>query len=276
VTQTYSSNISGSYGIGKQGIGTLELTGALTYTGGTTVNGGTLKVHRLQENNAVTISSGAKLQVFDSSPTFPDHPSGDDAFVSQPKSLTIDSGGTLDLANNDMIIRYGAGTVYDGNSPAAALEDLIAIGFNGGNWLGTGITSSAAASDDAAGNFVLAIADNSLLPAPFGVSNGGENFAGIDVPAESVLIKFTHRVDLNLDGLVTDSDAILFSTYFEQGAEAYWAIGDLDYDGVFTDNDVIIFGTFYDTGLQHLPEPTSISALAIAAASLLSRRRQRR
>jgi hypothetical protein len=82
-------------------------------------------------------------------------------------------------------------------------------------------------------------------------------------------------VDLNLDGLVTDADAITFSTNYESGAPAYWSIGDLDYDGVFSDNDAIIFGTFYDTGLAHLPEPASIGLLGVGALGLLQRRRRR-
>jgi hypothetical protein len=212
-------------------------TSALAKTGA-----GTLKVAKLPQGHDVSITNG-RMQVSDSSPTFPSHPAGDDAAVSRPRSLAITSGATLDLGNNDMIVAYGASTPYAGVSPAAALEDQIAQGFNGGDWLGTGITSSAAASDDAAGNFVLAIVDNANLPQPYGASNGGDNFDGVDVPLESVLVKFTHRVDLNLDGLVTDADAI-------------------------------IFGTFYDTGLAHLPEPASIGLVGIAAAGLLARRRR--
>lgn len=230
------------------------------------------KVH---SGTAVSIATGATLKVVDSSPTFPNHPAGDDARVNQPKSLSITGTGKLDLGNNDMIIAYGASTPYAGVSPAAAIEDMIATGFNGGDWLGNGITSSAAASEDAAGNFVLGIVDNAEMPQPYGVTNGGDNFSGIDVPAESVLVKFTHRVDLNLDGLVTDSDAIIFSTFYEAGAEAKWQTGDLDFDGVYSDNDVIIFGTFYDTGLEHLPEPASIGVLGLGAMGLLQRRRRK-
>jgi autotransporter-associated beta strand protein len=270
ISSTVTGGTSGS--LSKTGAGTLTLTGTANYTGGTTVSGGILEVARLHENNAVTINAGATLKVLDSAPKFPNHPSGNDAFVSRPKQLTIAGTGTLDLGNNDMIIAYGVATPYAGVSPASALEDLIAQGFNGGDWLGTGITSSAAASDAAADSFVLAIADNASLSQPYGVSNGGDNFDGVDVPLQSVLVKFTHRVDLNLDGLITDTDAIIFSTNFENGAGAYWSIGDLNYDGTFSDDDAIMFSTFYEPGLQHLPEPGALMLLPLV--SVLVRRKR--
>jgi hypothetical protein len=109
-----------------------------------------------------------------------------------------------------------------------------------------GIFSSVAAGDP---NFVLAIADNAALPAPFGSEQGGGLFSGVDVDDSSVLIKFTHRVDLNLDGLLSDNDAILFSTNFAVGEAAQWSVGDLNYDAVYSDDDLILFGTFYDSTL---------------------------
>jgi hypothetical protein len=174
------------------------------------------------------------------------------------------------------VINYGAGTPYAGVSPIAALRSQVGIGYNGGDWLGNGITSSAAASEDAAGNFALAIVDNNEMPLPFGSSNGGNNFDGIDTPLESIIVKFTHRVDINMDGEVTNDDAIIFSTYYEAGAPAHWGIGDLDYDGVFGENDTIIFSTFYevkDGPANHLPEP-SVALLGMAATGLLARRRR--
>ena len=95
--------------------GTATLNGTNTYTGGTNVHAGTLRVKRLHENNPVNITGG-KLQVMESSPTLPAHPSGDNAFVSRPSSLTIANNGAalgartyngqLDLTNNDLILDY--------------------------------------------------------------------------------------------------------------------------------------------------------------------------
>jgi hypothetical protein len=158
-------------------------------------------------------------------------------------ALSVDATSTLDLADNDLLFDY------TGDSPITDIEALVGRGFNEGDWLGKGIASSVASSEDAAGNFVLAIADNAMLAAPFGPGNGGALFDGIDVDLDTILIKYTHRVDLNLDGRVNDDDAILFSTNYEPGAEGHWTIGDLNYSGLFSDDDSILFSTFYDVGL---------------------------
>ena len=119
--------------------------------------------------------------------------------------------------------------------------------YNGaGSWDGPGITSSIAARD---GGYTVAVADNATLAAPFGSAGGGPLFAGVDVDLDTVLIKFTHRVDINLDGLVTPDDAAIFGTNYSENDFATWAMGDIDYDGVFTPSDAAIFGTFYDESL---------------------------
>jgi hypothetical protein len=162
----------------------------------------------------------------------------------QTGSLTIDANSTLDLTDNDLIVDY------TGASPVAPVEAMVRSGYNvTGNWLGNRITSAVAASN---GNFALAVADNAQLTAPFGAAQGGPLFAGLDVDLTTVLVKFTHRVDLNLDGRVDPNDASVFGTSFSENDPASWSIGDLDYDGLFTPNDAAIFGTFYDESLPQV------------------------
>jgi hypothetical protein len=159
-------------------------------------------------------------------------------------TLQLAAGAKIDLADNDMIIDY------TGASPIADIEAMVGSGYNViGDWLGTGLTSSIAALD---GNFTLAVADNAQLPAPFGASQGGPPFSGIDVDLTTVLVKFTHRTDVDLDGLITPNDASIFGTNFSENDFANWAMGDMDYDGLFTLNDASIFGTFYDESLPQV------------------------
>jgi hypothetical protein len=211
----------------------------------------------------VTITEGT-IRVLESSPS----PAGNNAFVSRPSSLNIAPGATLDLTNNDLILDY------TGASPIAAIEALVASGYNVvGDWQGDGITSSLAAAD---GNFVVAVADNAALSAPFGAAQGGPLFAGVNVDLTTVLIKFTHRVDVDLDGVITPNDASIFGTNYSEGDPATWATGDMDYDGVFTPNDASIFGTFYDESVASMPEPGTLAALGTGGLIVPRRSRKRR
>jgi autotransporter-associated beta strand protein len=248
---------------------TLTLNGANTYTGGTTVNASTLQVKRLHGLNAdgvtgtpnpVTITAGT-LQVLDSTPTLPAFPSGDNAAVSRPGSMitiandgaplgTRAYNGTLDLGNNDLIIDYTAG------SPFADLNDMVRSGFNFGDWLGKGITSSTAANPLSNGNYALGIAENGQLTNPFGGDDPNDpnslnpQFDNQTVDNTTVLIKFTHRVDLDLDGLITGNDAAFFNGgYSEDDLGATWLSGDIDLDGLWSSNDASIFNSFYDESL---------------------------
>ena len=54
---------------------------------------------------------------------------------------------------------------------------MVRSGFNFGDWLGKGITSSTAANPLSNGNYALGVAENGLLTNPFG--------NGTDRPARS-------------------------------------------------------------------------------------------
>ena len=91
-------------------------------------------------------------------------PDGTDAATSVLKSLTINAGGTLDLNDNALILDY------TGASPVATIRSKILEGRGGPgfgkNWMGTGITSSAAAetNETEPESRSVGYAENALLP----------------------------------------------------------------------------------------------------------------
>jgi hypothetical protein len=161
--------------------------------------------------------------------------------------LTIDATSALDLADNDIVLDYS------GASPEAGIEALVAKGYNFGNWLGKGIWSSVAGILENQCTYALGVATNGSLVNPFGNGTTGPLFAGQSVDNTTVLIKFTHRVDLDLDGLVTGNDASVFNNNYDEGnGIATWQTGDMDYDGVWTSNDAAFFNCCYDESLPQL------------------------
>jgi hypothetical protein len=172
-------------------------------------------------------------------------------------ALSIDSSSTLDVADNGLMVDYDA---TDAN-PAVHVEALVARGFNDGDWQGTGITSSTAAWN---ANFTaVGTADNGLVVG-FGDGIDAPLFAGQPVDATATLVKFTLRLDLDLDGVVTSNDAAMFNGYYSETDPAVWAIGDLDYDGSFTSNDAALFNGEYEETAPAPAPPANVMAVASA------------
>src|SRR4029079_11158263 len=151
--------------------------------------------------------------------------------------------GKLDLANNNLVIDYSATHV----SPVAEIRDALWSAFNGGDWLGKGLTSSSMV-DNPGAQYALALSDNNDPNNQFGpFDNGGSPFDGTPVSAESVLVKFTWQDDLNLDGTVDISDAQIFANSYDNGATSghTFVQGDLNYDGIVDISDAQIFANAY-------------------------------
>ena len=200
------------------------------------VNGGPAVVFpATQQLQSLTLSGGASAAV---------SPGANAVIVT--RALYLGPDAVFDLNDNDMVLDYANPL----ESPAADVEAWVRSGYNSvGDWLGKGVTSTAAAVD---GNYALAVADNASLAAPFGGAQGGPTFSGVDVDLTSVLVKFTHRADLNLDGRITPDDSAIFGGNYDENQPAVWATGDLNYDGLFTPDDAAIFGGAYDESLLPL------------------------
>src|SRR5439155_26300114 len=94
------------------------------------------------------------------------------------------TGGKIDLNDNRAIVDYS------GSSTIANVRALIQQGYNGGNWQGGGVTSSAAAATaSSAHKTALGYAEASAL----GVGSfGGESFDG-----DAVLLRYPFAGDAN-------------------------------------------------------------------------------
>jgi hypothetical protein len=146
-------------------------------------------------------------------------------------------------------------------------------GFNGGDWLGNGITSSAAAGDV-------------HQAATLGLIDSGEE----------VLVSYTHYGDADLNGQVDLRDFNRFLDGFRSKRKR-WLDGDFDLSGSIdlADFDLYLQGFKHqpspavtpqllsavgdfasshglDVDLTALPEPSAIGVLTLASGALLRRR----
>ncbi|MGA2232999.1 MAG: polysaccharide lyase family protein, partial [Tepidisphaeraceae bacterium] len=128
-----SGGIAGTSSLTKVGSDTLTLSTVNTYTGGTFVNGGALVAgtNGAVPNGNVSVTSVGKLVLA---------PGTGAATV---PSISVATGGFVDITNNSLIINYGVG----GIDPAATIRGYLTTGYNNDTWTGTGIMSSTAASN---------------------------------------------------------------------------------------------------------------------------------
>jgi hypothetical protein len=150
-------------------------------------------------------------------------------------TLAFATGTTLDLVNNDLIVR---------NSSYSTIASKIASARNGGAWNGSGLTSSAAPGV-------------ATLTTTLGTMTGSEyrsvygliaTFDGAAVAAGDVLVKYTYYGDTDLNGVVNYDDYARTDTGFNNGRSG-WMNGDFDYNGVVNFDDYsLIDNAFLNQG----------------------------
>jgi hypothetical protein len=192
--------------------------------------------------------------------------------------------GKIDLADNGLIVDY------TGASPIKDVRSLIIAGRNGGHWTGNGITSSDAAAFP--NKTAIGYAEASELLGP-----GGGIFMGQQADGDSLLVRETIVGDANLDGTVGFADLVKVAQNYDRivsnTTDSWWASGDFNYDGVVNFADLVAVAQHYDQSLPSaslpgvgasfdqamalasgaVPEPGTLSLLAIGALALLRRRR---
>jgi Dockerin type I domain/PEP-CTERM motif len=188
-------------------------------------------------------------------------------------------------ANNDAIIHNGNLT---------SLWQNVQTGYNGGNWNGTGITSSSAHGDTKHLTALGIISNNNGIGQPLFT-----NFEGQTAAASDVLIKYTYYGDATLDGSVNSADYTRIDAAFlanhNSGQNLYtgWSNGDFNYDGVINGSDyTLIDNAFNQQGGQiaaqiasptaqlagtitAVPEPSVVMGFGICALALLGRRNRK-
>jgi hypothetical protein len=180
---------------------------------------GNVSIRNLQLDEALVLSAGAHA-------------------VLRLGSLTIGPGGSLDLADNALIVDY------DSLSPVDAVTSMIKAGRNGGSWNGNGIITSAAN-----GNLTtLGVAEASQV-LDFSASQMAP-FGGEMVDATTGLVKFTYGGDANLDGKINIDDYGHIDTSIGIGI-AGWINGDFNYDGKINIDDYGIIDV--NVGIQGPP-----------------------
>jgi hypothetical protein len=168
------------------------------------------------------------------------------------------TGGTLATGTTDMIVDYS------GSSPIEALIAAVAAG-----------TLSANGDDNGLPTY-LAIAEAADL--------GSTEFGGVTVDDTAVLLKFTYVGDANLDGQVDALDYERIDLAIGNSGVFGTAQGDLNYDGTVDALDYEQVDLNIGNGVgsplagvteggRFIPEPASLSLVAMAGG-LLGRRRR--
>jgi hypothetical protein len=186
--------------------------------------------------------------------------------VLRATGVTI-SSGKIDLSDNAMIV------AYSGTSPISSFKALIAQGYGGGAWTGSGLTSSASAA-----------AASSTHPTALGYGEasaiGITSIHGESIDSPGILVRYVYSGDANLDGAVTSLDFTAMATNFN-GSGKYWTGGDFNSAGIVNALDFNALATNFGQALATpalgsvVPEPAA-GVVALCAMALAARRRKSR
>jgi autotransporter-associated beta strand protein len=272
--------ISGTGAITKTDSGKLQLTGASgTVSGALTLNGGTVEVDgvttvgSLAGNGTGTLNvPGGRLNI---GARLAGHPA-----ATALAGLSVTAGGTLDVANNDLIVHGGS---------LSTLTADLKSGYNAGSgyWNGTGIISSTAAGNS-----------SKLTTLGIAQPTAATTFDTQSVSSTDVLIRYTYYGDANLDGHVDGTDYTLIDTGFgSHGTMTGWQNGDFNYDGHIDGSDYSLIDNAFNSqnagplaevaqstailtdeiapsNSASVPEPGNVGVMLLAAFAGLTRRRR--
>ena len=262
---------------GTKNVGNVSGTGALAVEGGGTAK---LIANHIRQSSA-TINGNVQIRN--------QGPKGPASGASNIATLSIGPSARFDLRNNKLITNSPVGTFTGG--AYTGVQGDVARAYDFGAWDLPGLMTSEPDAGPLVGTTTIGISDGATVlflgPTETGV------FAGQTVTGASTISMYTWAGDVNFDGLVDASDYGIIDNYFQFPGTTGYANGDFNYDGVIDAGDYgIIDNTFqlqgapFDTsgvassaaslsGVTAVPEPASLSVLAIGAAALLGRHRRR-
>ena len=193
---------------------------------------------------------------------------------------TLSLNGTLDLGDNDMILRNG------GETGRAAVSDKIKFGHDT-DWSGPGIVTSQPSAANGLTTLGVALASSIL-----GISGSQTaTWNGQGVSANDVLVMYTYAGDANLDGTIDGGDYGVIDNFVQVPGASGYSNADFNYDGVINggdygiiDNNIQAQGAPLSTsgaidlaGIVPVPEAASgLMALGVLGAGLATQRRRRR
>ncbi len=188
------------------------------------------------------------------------------------RTLSITSGGALDLNDNDLVVDYSS---Y-GASPFSSIRGYVLSGYSAVlDSSKTGIVSTS--GQNTGGATILALFDNALANMSEWPTGSGNL-----VPANSVLGKYTYIGDTNMDGQVTPQDYTAIDanlgTTVDPGIA--WFYGDTNFDGSIDATDytgidaALGLGQGNPLAVAAVPEPAA--GVGLALGTLLLRRRRAR
>jgi hypothetical protein len=269
---------------GNANLGALSGGGTITIGNPVGSTASTMTLSALQQSSALVNKNGMLTLNGSVTPVF-----------NNIGSLHINAGGLLVVngLRNTLTINYG-----NNADPNSTIRKYLQNGFNGGHWDAGGTLPNSAfgsiASTMAAGNSAYAIgyADGSD-GAVNGLAGGFEE------------MKFTYGGDASLDGQVNLTDLSILASHFGN-TTAQWDQADFSYDGTVNLTDLSILASHFGDGVGNtlddarvhvqfgedlamveasdpafasevsrlVPEPSSLTLLAIGGMGLLKRRRR--
>ncbi len=252
---------------------------AITGTGKVTVGAGAALVSDAVVAKALTINGRHTLR-----------PGLADASLVQAITLATATDNsftaTLNLNDNKFILQSDPTLAGDKSTKSSFLQSALLSGFDGGDWMGKGITSATVAADQAEGGshlLTLALFDNVDLKL--------DSFGGQAVDGNSLLIATAYIGDANLNTVVDGDDFVIW--YDHKGQ--YWPAqseGDFNHDGAVDGRDFVLWygaagaagpQVLSDRGLDagalaavEVPEPgTALVVLGLVPVVLKRRKRER-